>query len=463
MWQQRVHTVAAARRRGEDGLSLDDAVARVDEPEQRSWRPFQLAFVLLNLPALADPRHAERTGEHPLVDLLFFPTGGGKTEAYLGLTAFTLAIRGLQGEVEGRSGGDGVAVLMRYTLRLLTLQQFQRAAALICACELLRRRLRGEGDMRWGATPFRIGIWVGARSTPTTTEQADDWAKRAPALQRRGHGRRRLADAARALPVVRNRPQAGPRPARGRQARANAAVLRGPQRAMPVHRPPEPRRGAAGGGRRRGALPPAAGAGHRHRRQVRAHALGRPDPGAVRPRIPTLRAPRLPHPRRGAPRPPPAPGRPSGGERRRRGAPAPARPDHPGRASPHLRPAGQPRRPVRDGDRSPLLVERRRYTSATEGGRLDRHHPPGPHAGRPAVRARGRGLPARGARRARQLLCRAARPARRARRQAGTPLPRGLRPGPAIQERADPRLRGAARRGAASCSRRTRAGRPTRT
>jgi hypothetical protein len=71
--------------------------------------------------------------------ICFFPTGGGKTEAYLGLTAFTLAIRRLQGAVGGYDGSGGMAVLMRYTLRLLTAQQFQRATTLICACEVIRR------------------------------------------------------------------------------------------------------------------------------------------------------------------------------------------------------------------------------------------------------------------------------------------------------------------------------------
>src|SRR5690606_9374693 len=99
-------------------------------------------------------------------DLLWFPTGGGKTEAYLGLTAYTLAIRRLQGIVEGYSGQSGVAVLMRYTLRLLTLQQFQRAAALICACERIRQEAMAGGDARWGAEPFRLGLWVGGKSTP---------------------------------------------------------------------------------------------------------------------------------------------------------------------------------------------------------------------------------------------------------------------------------------------------------
>lgn len=192
MWQQRVHTVAAEARRRDASLRLADAVAAADMPANRSWRPFQLAFMLLNLPAVADPRHDKRrAGGDGLLDLLFFPTGGGKTEAYLGLTAFAIAIRRLQGVVEGRDGRDGVAVLMRYTLRLLTLQQFQRAAALLCACELRRRKLYGGGrtaeERRWGATPMRLGLWVGRASTPNRTEDADAWVKQA--RQRSGNPR----------------------------------------------------------------------------------------------------------------------------------------------------------------------------------------------------------------------------------------------------------------------------------
>jgi helicase-like protein len=187
MWQQRVHTIASELRRRDDGLKLHDAVVAADMPKNRSWRPFQLAFVLLNLPALAGPTHPERSGVDGLVDLLFFPTGGGKTEAYLGLTAFAIAIRRLQ----GCDGRDGVAVLMRYTLRLLTLQQFQRAAALLCACELRRRALYGKGQTaeqrRWGTTPMRIGLWVGQMSTPNRTEDAEAWVKQA--RQKGGGGR----------------------------------------------------------------------------------------------------------------------------------------------------------------------------------------------------------------------------------------------------------------------------------
>ena len=167
MAMQRVHSEVARARRTDHELSREDALAAADIPLNRSWRPFQLAFILLNLPALAQPTNPERVGAG-LADLLFFPTGGGKTEAYLGLTAFTLAIRRLQGVVAGRDGRDGVAVIMRYTLRLLTSQQFQRAAALLCACELIRR----DDPGLWGETPFRVGMWVGSSVTPNRSAAA---------------------------------------------------------------------------------------------------------------------------------------------------------------------------------------------------------------------------------------------------------------------------------------------------
>jgi hypothetical protein len=173
MWHQRVHTLAAEGRRKDPNLSLAEAVTAVDLPANHSWRLFQLAFVLLNLPSLFDPKHEERKpAREGLVDLLWFPTGGGKTEAYLGLSAFTMAIRRLQGVVGGYDGGDGVAVFMRYTLRLLTVQQFQRAAALMCACEQIRRDDIAVGDRRWGEVPFRLGLWVGFTVTPSNENQA---------------------------------------------------------------------------------------------------------------------------------------------------------------------------------------------------------------------------------------------------------------------------------------------------
>lgn len=171
---QRIRSLMAEEVR--NGRAADRAA--IDIPKNRSWRVFQLAFILINLRALTDLEHRDRAGGDAAVcDLLWFPTGGGKTEAYLGLTAYTLAIRRLRGTVAGRSGEDGLAVLMRYTLRLLTLQQFERTAALICACEAIRRDALGRGDTRWGQSPFRLGLWVGQKTTPNTNEQADEAIK----------------------------------------------------------------------------------------------------------------------------------------------------------------------------------------------------------------------------------------------------------------------------------------------
>ncbi|MFD4644828.1 DISARM system helicase DrmA [Streptomyces sp. NPDC058441] len=189
---QRVRGEVVRARLNAPELALGRLLREKDVPKNRSWRPFQLAFVLLCLPGLTDPAHrdAYRSMDDGEVQLLFFPTGGGKTEAYLGLTAYTFAIRRLQGVVgngdEARDGTDGVAVLMRYTLRLLTAQQFQRAASLVCACEWLRQERLAAGDSRWGSTPFRVGLWVGSSVTPNTfgeaKRQVDDAQDRENAL-----------------------------------------------------------------------------------------------------------------------------------------------------------------------------------------------------------------------------------------------------------------------------------------
>jgi hypothetical protein len=138
------------------GRQRDAQIRGIKPAEVRAprWRPFQLAFLLLNLRSVTDPTHADREK----VDLLFFPTGGGKTEAYLGLAAFTITWRRI---CNPGLTGAGLSVLMRYTLRLLTLDQLGRASAMICALELER-----QSDPELGAWPIEIGLWVGRAATP---------------------------------------------------------------------------------------------------------------------------------------------------------------------------------------------------------------------------------------------------------------------------------------------------------
>jgi hypothetical protein len=165
MAEQRVHSVYTLKRRRGEEVEIDSL--RV--PKNRSWRAFQLAFLLLSVPALADPEHRDRT--EPLAafaDLIWFPTGGGKTEAYLGVAAFTMAIRRLQGRLGDLDATRGLAVIMRYTLRLLTIQQFQRATTLICAMEVERRKDPGK----WGEEPFRICLWVWQNVSRNSTKEA---------------------------------------------------------------------------------------------------------------------------------------------------------------------------------------------------------------------------------------------------------------------------------------------------
>ena len=160
MLLQRMRTVLRAKRGVVD--KGDPSVWEFD-PDSARWYPFQIAFILHELSSFIEPEALDGTcsPQREQVDLLWFPTGGGKTEAYLGITAFVIFLRRLRNPAD-----DGVTVIMRYTLRLLTLQQFERASILILACELLRQKYR------LGGTEIAIGLWVGGKLTPNKLADA---------------------------------------------------------------------------------------------------------------------------------------------------------------------------------------------------------------------------------------------------------------------------------------------------
>jgi len=133
------------------------------------WRAFQIAFLLMQLEGMSDGSSPERE----IVDLIWFPTGGGKTEAYLGVMAFYMFHQRLLIRSAGNSPArDGTNVLMRYTLRMLTTQQFQRAASLICAMEYLRRHPEHAGQVSVPGSRFSLGLWIGGDGTPNKVRDA---------------------------------------------------------------------------------------------------------------------------------------------------------------------------------------------------------------------------------------------------------------------------------------------------
>lgn len=189
MYMQRIHillqNMTSDKERYDGDSEIEELLEKVRDDYKNAdkvikdkngytWRPFQLAFLLMSIESIARDESPDRE----LVDLIWFPTGGGKTEAYLGLTAFSIFFRRLNHLQES----DGTAVIMRYTLRLLASQQFTRASTLICACEWIRRDCSAKRSKYkkypLGGKPITIGLWVGSDHIPNTNKKAGEELKR---------------------------------------------------------------------------------------------------------------------------------------------------------------------------------------------------------------------------------------------------------------------------------------------
>jgi hypothetical protein len=180
MFMQRIHSELQRTDRYPGDKACQQMLANLNyyrvEENKYKWRPFQLAFILMNLRSITD----ENCDERDLVDLIWFPTGGGKTEAYLGLTAFTIFYRRLRFPTTSK----GTTVIMRYTLRLLAAQQFIRASTLICACESIRKQyytFRGKSKYPvydLGRDKITIGLWIGSSHTPNRNDEAKTFLKK---------------------------------------------------------------------------------------------------------------------------------------------------------------------------------------------------------------------------------------------------------------------------------------------
>lgn len=191
MFMQRVHLRLQKKTSNCDRYPEDEEIASLlshmdyhaEDDEGCIWRPFQVAFWLMTINSIVD----EESDDRDLVDLIWFPTGGGKTEAYLALTAFTIFYR----RFVYPANSSGTSVIMRYTLRLLTSQQFTRASTLICACERIRRDCNAK-KCRYpvynlGQEAITIGLWIGGQHTPNTNADAKKLVDKLSGVKREDH------------------------------------------------------------------------------------------------------------------------------------------------------------------------------------------------------------------------------------------------------------------------------------
>lgn len=128
---------------------MNEAIEHSANGRYDGWRPFQVGFLLANLASVAHPEQ-----EAEIADIVWFATGGGKTETYLGLLILAAFLDRMTGKL------SGVTAWSRFPLRMLSLQQTQRFANAMAGAEIVRRRERIPGD------PFSTGFLVGQGGTP---------------------------------------------------------------------------------------------------------------------------------------------------------------------------------------------------------------------------------------------------------------------------------------------------------
>lgn len=152
------------------GGGIQCNIAEEITKDNSHWRAFQIAFILLNIESITDYSSEFRK----YVDLLYFPTGGGKTEAYLGLMAFLMGYRRLTNNTADYNKDGGVTIILRYTLRLLTTQQRDRLIKMVIAAEIIRQNHIDHDNPKYGFEPFSVGFYVGGGVTPNKYAEFED-------------------------------------------------------------------------------------------------------------------------------------------------------------------------------------------------------------------------------------------------------------------------------------------------
>lgn len=136
------------------------------------WRLFQIVFIVS---MIGEVIHSEYRDDASLTyadidvaNLLYFPTGGGKTEAFLGITVFAMFFDRLRGKTQG------ITAFLKYPLRLLAVQQLDRILAIVMQANVVRQ----ENIELALATEFRVGFYVGKDNTPNKISKNEKLSSR---------------------------------------------------------------------------------------------------------------------------------------------------------------------------------------------------------------------------------------------------------------------------------------------